>query len=47
MNDLEPAATYDALIHQAKAMRAEAVADLVNRFFNLFRRRKAALPAQA
>jgi hypothetical protein len=47
MNDLEPAANYDALIRQAKAMRAEAVADLVHRFFNLFRRRKAALPAQA
>lgn len=47
MNDLEPAANYDAIIRQAKALRAEAVADLVQRFFNLFRRRKAALPTQA
>lgn len=47
MNDLAQAANYDALIRQAKAMRAQAVADLVRRAFNLFRRKKAALPAQA
>ena len=46
MNDLEPAANYDAIIRRAKAMRAEATADLLHRFFNLFRRKKAALPAQ-
>ena len=43
MNDLEPAANYDAIIRQAKALRAEAVADLLQRIFS---RRKAALPAQ-
>lgn len=47
MNDLAQAANYDALIRQAKAMRAQAVADLVRRAFNLFRRKKAALTAQA
>jgi hypothetical protein len=47
MNDLDQAATYDAIIRNAKAMRAEAVADLMHRVFNLFRRKKARLSAQA
>ncbi|MDM7932425.1 hypothetical protein [Tabrizicola sp.] len=47
MNDLDPGANYEAIILRAKAMRAEATADLLNRFFNLFRRKKAALPVQA
>jgi len=47
MNDLDQGVNYDAIIRQAKAMRAEATADLVRRVFNLFRRKKAALPAQA
>lgn len=47
MNDLDQGVNYDAIILQAKAMRAEATADLLNRFFTLFRRNKAALSAQA
>ena len=46
MNDLDPAANYDAIIRRAKAMRAEAIADLAHRFVNLFRRKKAAQPVQ-
>lgn len=47
MNELEQAANYDAILRRAKAMRAEAVADLARRVVNFFRGKKAVLPARA
>jgi hypothetical protein len=46
MNDLDPSANYDAILRRAKALRAEATANLLRSVFGLFSRKKAARPAQ-